>query len=96
MKHKKHAKLTKPNLGDYGRNEWAVIGTTCTDIQALSHKIIVGMPEFKMAYLDASHDGGEEQQTEPFISYSDKSGRHHFSTKGDINKWQIRPYFNDS
>ena len=96
MKHKKHAKLTKPNLGNFGRNEWSIIGTTCSDIKQLSQKIIVGIPELKMAYLDASHDANKSQQTFPFINYSDEKGTNQFSTTADLNKWQLRPYFNEA
>ena len=96
-KHKKHTKLTKPILGDFGRNEWAIIGTTCADIQVLSQKIIKGLDELKVAYIDASHDSSDSVQHAPFLTYTDKNnGEHKFSTKGDFNKWMIRPYFNEA
>ncbi len=96
MKHQKHTKLTRPNLGEFGRNEWSIIGTTCADIQVLAQKIAGGMGEYKIAYLDASHGGAESHEDKPFLSYSDSSGLHQFSTKGDLSKWQLRPYFNEA
>ncbi len=96
MKHKKHTKLTHPNIGHFGRNEWAIIGTTCADIQVLTQKIVLALPEFKVAYLDASHGATEDHSNLAFLTYTQKSGLHHFSTQGDLTKWQIRPYFNEA
>ena len=96
MNHQKHTKLTKPNIGQFGRNEWAIIGTTCADIKQLAQKLVAELSEFKIAYLDASHGDNQSHLDKPFLSYTDQSGLHQFSTKGDLNKWQIRPYFNEA
>ena len=55
-KHQKHAKLTKPAIGTFGRNEFAFVGAPCGDIQQLCQQIINRLSESKkVAYVDADH-----------------------------------------
>jgi molybdenum cofactor guanylyltransferase len=62
--HNKHAVLTRPSLGKYGRNEWAIIGTHCSRIKDLSGRIITALsPSYQCAYVDAKH--AEEESSEP-------------------------------
>ena len=96
MKHKKHKKLTKPYQGNFGRNEWSIIGTTCANIQELAQKVSSNLGEYKIAYLDASHSANEGHDSNFYLRYTDNSGVHQFSTKGDFNKWQLRPYFHEA
>ena len=42
--HQKHTKLTKPNTGNYGRNEWAIMGTSCGIIQRLAQDLVKNIP----------------------------------------------------
>ena len=58
-KHQKHAKLTKPLSGNFSRNEWAIIGTPCGNIQKLAKDLTEKMtPQYKVAYIDADHKAG--------------------------------------
>jgi molybdenum cofactor guanylyltransferase len=62
--HNKHAVLTRPSLGKYGRNEWAIIGTHCSSIKNLSGRIIAALSaSYQCAYVDAIH--AEEESSEP-------------------------------
>ena len=55
--HKKHASLTKPAIGNFGRNEWAILGAPCINIKLLAADIIAALsPQYKVAYADASHN----------------------------------------
>lgn len=55
--HKKHTDLVRPNLGNYGRNEWAIVGAPCVYIKALADKVIGALsPTYKCAYADTSHN----------------------------------------
>ena len=38
--HKKHNDIARPSMGNFGRNEFAVVGTTCANIKALSDAVI--------------------------------------------------------
>ena len=55
--HKKHAKLARPASGNFGRNEWGIIGGPCTVIKLLAHDVIGAFsPTYKCAYADTSHN----------------------------------------
>lgn len=55
-KHQKHTKLIRPNLGNFGRNETAIVGAPCGEIQNLAFSVIQHLStEYKVAYADADH-----------------------------------------
>ncbi len=59
-KHQKHAKIPKPNLGDFGRNELGFMGTSCGVIQGLAREVIESLSsKYKLAYVDADHKEGD-------------------------------------
>ncbi len=64
--HKKHTSVTKPDLGQYGRNEWAILGTKCNLIKELSYRIIQHLKAFKVCYIDADHKTGDS----PLVEHS--------------------------
>ena len=43
--HHKHSKIARPSLGNYCRNEWAILGSTCSVIQTLSDKVIQALED---------------------------------------------------
>ena len=54
--HKKHSDIIKPLLGNFGRNEFAIVGTTCSNIKTLSDAVIKALSaKYKCAYVDADH-----------------------------------------
>jgi molybdopterin-guanine dinucleotide biosynthesis protein A len=54
--HHKHPKLAKPPFGKFGRNEWAILGSTCNNIQALAQQLIAHLSlHHRCAYVDATH-----------------------------------------
>lgn len=54
--HKKHADLARPAIGNYGRNEWAIVGAPCVFIKALADNVITALsPLYNCAYADTSH-----------------------------------------
>lgn len=55
--HKKHASLARPALGDFARNEWAILGAPCINIKLLADTIINALSAtYKCAYADTSHN----------------------------------------
>jgi len=55
--HKKHPHLERPNMGEWGRNEYSIIGAPCdrnAEIASQLAKSIAGRAH--LAYIDASHD----------------------------------------
>lgn len=106
MKHQKHAKLTRPKLGEFGRNEWAIIGTPCGQIQTISYEIInILQDRFKISYVDADHkneDNPNELEVEnpalalgANLEYTDKISHHRFDFKANLNSFQYRTLFNE-
>lgn len=56
MKHHKHPPLPRPTLGQWGRHEWAILGTTCERVQQLARLVVAALGEsWACAYLDADH-----------------------------------------
>lgn len=54
--HNKHTKLAKPSPGNFGRNEWAILGAPCTVIKLLADDILRALaPDYKGAYADTTH-----------------------------------------
>jgi len=59
-KHRKHAALARPNLGEFGRQELAILGAPCGEIQALVARLLPQLaPNLRMAYVDADHAAGD-------------------------------------
>ncbi|MBV8391274.1 MAG: NTP transferase domain-containing protein [Mucilaginibacter sp.] len=55
--HKKHADLAKPAIGNYARNEWAILGAPCIVIKNLADQVIGALSsKYKCAYADTSHN----------------------------------------
>jgi len=61
-KHVKHGIISKPSIGEWGRSEFAIYGTTCSEVSALVETIRNCFPSHSIAYLDAHHnDSGQDQ-----------------------------------
>ncbi|WP_236049850.1 NTP transferase domain-containing protein [Hymenobacter negativus] len=60
VKRFKHAALTRPDLGEFGRHEVAILGAPCGDIQALVARLLPLLaPQLRVAYVDADHAAGD-------------------------------------
>lgn len=93
MKHQKHSKLAKPALGQWGRAEWAILGTTCGNIQSLGKELSAHLsPRWKLGYVDADHKGANEgEQNLPFaLDWTDKIGFHRLEFAKTPNSWEQR------
>jgi molybdopterin-guanine dinucleotide biosynthesis protein A len=101
--HNKHAHLNRPSLGTFSRREWAILGAPCNLIQALSQQLIPLLADqFKLAYVDADHSSGQDQQAEETILntgsslvYTDKIDFHRFDIKVEADTFKYRQWFND-
>jgi molybdopterin-guanine dinucleotide biosynthesis protein A len=55
--HKKHTAIARPTNGNFGRNEWAILGGPCTVVKLLADRIISALsPFYQCAYADTSHN----------------------------------------
>ena len=60
VKRLKHAALARPDVGDFGRHELAILGAPCGDIQALVARLLPHLaPQLRVAYVDADHAAGD-------------------------------------
>ncbi|CAN5714104.1 bifunctional molybdenum cofactor guanylyltransferase MobA/molybdopterin-guanine dinucleotide biosynthesis adaptor protein MobB [soil metagenome] len=97
--HKKHSDIARPSLGNFGRNEYAVVGTTCSNIKALTEAVIKALSaKYKCAYIDAEHtDKSAAFQTqEAFVEYTDKISFREFRYKNEQDKFQYHQLFNET
>ena len=99
--HQKHAKLARPALGEFGRNELAIVGTTCANIKALAARIIKSL-SCKVAYVDADHKPAETEAGNNTVlnnvgnlEYTDKISFQRIDFKTSLNVFQRRTLFNE-
>ena len=99
-KHQKHTKLTKPFVGNFSRNEWAIIGTPCGNIQKLTKDLTDKMSrtsKYKIAYIDADHKAGDDGENLPFaLEYTDKMDFHRLDFSSKLTSFQFRALLNDA
>lgn len=104
--HQKHAKLARPDIGHFARNEWAILGTPCGRIKELAFDLTnLLSPSFKVAYVDADHKSADEEvETEKdatralaygaSLEFTDKITFSRFDTREEVNDYQFKQAFN--
>jgi molybdopterin-guanine dinucleotide biosynthesis protein A len=103
-KFSKHTALTRPAYGEFHRNEWAIIGTPCGQIQELARQLVHCLSaDFRLAYADADHKSGDEGMPDNsflgnkgYLEYTDKITHHRLDTRQEMNKYLFRSWFNDA
>lgn len=106
MSHQKHVALSRPALGNFHKNEWAILGTTCGNIKSLANAVIAQLAKaWKIAYVDADHKSADESATQNVKTdaldygaqrvYTDKITHHQFNWMGSFDKHQYRAQFAD-
>ncbi|MFD2722056.1 NTP transferase domain-containing protein [Hymenobacter monticola] len=66
VKRFKHAALTRPDVGEFGRHELAILGAPCGDIQTLVAQLLPLLaPQLRVAYVDADHAAGDAAADAP-------------------------------
>lgn len=95
--HKKHGDGARPDFGFFGRNEWAILGTTCENIQQLAFNLTKQLSKnYKVAYVDADHAANDKTERKDFhLEYTDKIDFHRFDTKLKFDTYQYRQWFNE-
>lgn len=93
MMHQKHIKLAKPATGQWSRQEWAILGTVCSNIQSLATELSQRLAaRWKVGYVDADHKSADESAGKPdFALHStDKIGFHRMDVMEMPNPWEQR------
>ncbi|WP_078062995.1 NTP transferase domain-containing protein [Solirubrum puertoriconensis] len=61
--HSKHAALARPDLGEFGRHELAVLGAPCGVIKDLVTRLLPELgTALRVAYVDADHAAGDDAE----------------------------------
>lgn len=102
--HNKHTTLIKPDLGNFGRNEWAIVGAPCPAIKLVADEIIGNLSlDYKCAYVDAAH--GKENETVAMpgrlasgatAEYTDRISHHQFDFHKTLHSFQFRQLLNEA
>jgi len=100
-KHQKHAKLTRPELGEFNRNELSILGTTCSNIRDLSNRLIQELyAKYKIAYVDADHKAPQSDEDSALphgasLEFTDKITYRSLNYKASFNAFGNRNLFNE-
>jgi molybdopterin-guanine dinucleotide biosynthesis protein A len=100
--HKKHTALVRPALGNYGRNEWAIVGAPCVFIKALADRIIGALSAtYKCAYADTSHNDDivlapGRLANGAILEYTDQINYQQFNYNNAPTPFKLRRQFNDA
>lgn len=94
--HQKHAALKRPQLGQFGRNEIAILGTPCGNIKQLTGFLVSALEHLgPLALVDADHKASEPDQSQT-LNFVDKINYRRFDYLSQFNPFQLRPYFNQA
>lgn len=101
--HHKHPKLARPSLGNFGRQEFAILGAPCNKIQALARDIIGQLgDQYHCAYVDASHINADADTTLPgmlaqgaTLEYTDMIHHRALTSNQVWNQHKFRAVFNE-
>lgn len=92
-KHHKHGDLIKPSLGQYARNEFAVYGTTCEEVERFVGRVRKLLPDFNVVFADADH---HEDQSFSGTHWQVKSNSVQFSSSQMNSLFDRRHLLNDA
>ncbi len=88
MKHQKHNKISRPQLGNFGRVEISFLGTNCTHLKSLFDQIVLKLSPFKIAIVDADHQA--ESCLISDIEVTDKINHYRIDQQKRPNKFQLQ------
>lgn len=103
--HQKHTSLARPALGNFGRNELAILGTTCGNIKQLAFTITERLSgSLKIAYVDADHKSadtaaanGPDKNTAlasgSFLEYTNKITFQRLDYRATWNEYEQKNFF---
>lgn len=100
--HKKHTALVRPAIGNFNRNEWAIVGGPCTTIKLLADAVISALtPQYKCAYADTSHNDDMVSSSGRLASgavleYTDQINFHQFNYSTQLTSIKFKQQFADA
>ncbi|MEO8885995.1 MAG: NTP transferase domain-containing protein [Mucilaginibacter sp.] len=100
--HNKHTALVRPVTGNFGRNEWAIVGGPCTTIKLLADAVIGSLSaKYKCAYADTSHNDdilstSGRLASGAVLEYTDQLNFHQFNYSAQLNTIKFKQQFADA
>lgn len=92
--HARHTKIARPDMGTWGRQEWAILGTPCEPIRSLAEALAQSLsPSCKVGYADADHADAHKGTSPmlPFtVQYTDKIDYTRFDRQRTLNLYEAR------
>lgn len=68
----KHTTLARNPVGEWGKNEFAILGTSCDQIQRLAATLLNLLNKtYKTAYVDAKHQTENNEKNLPTLTFTD-------------------------
>jgi len=89
----KHSQLARPTIGQYHRNEWAIMGDHCDAIHAFAENIAQILSPLKVFYLDADHH--PKEASSPLFYLQDQQSQWS-KTAEKTDLWDIRVALSDA
>lgn len=97
MAHQKHPTLARPQLGQFARQEWAILGAPCSVIAEMSEQWLAALgSELKLAYVDAEHQTTAlptALQAGAQLQYRDKIDYQELQLRRESNAYDWRQWF---
>ena len=97
--HKKHTNIVRPAMGNFARNEWAIVGGPCTVIKFLADQVITALsPQYQCAYADTSHNDDMvgipgKLASGAALEYTDQLNHSQLNYKAGLNPFKQRELF---
>ncbi len=101
MAHQKHAKLKRPEFGQFSRNELAIIGTPCGNLKRIAFGVIKELSStYNIGYIDADHKERPIDASDPLYHNAQKVVTNNISQYSinqtqEPNSFQFRQLFNE-
>ncbi|MGK0365167.1 MAG: molybdopterin-guanine dinucleotide biosynthesis protein A [Saprospiraceae bacterium] len=102
-KHQKHTKLIRPNFGELGRNETAIVGAACGEIKSLAYDLLQHFgTQYKVAYADADHASFDNPQKTKeieqgaFAAFTDHNVFERFDFANKVDRIELNRRFSEA
>lgn len=92
-KHQKHTPLTRPFHGNYGRQEFTLIGAPCDLIHAFSQELIETFSDFNIGFVDAAHQSDDQRKAKSTMNYVDNISHNTLEWEGSLDTYQTHMIF---
>jgi molybdenum cofactor guanylyltransferase len=98
--HSRHSALIKPATGKWGRNEWAILGTTCGKIKQITDAVFSQLGDtLKCLYVDSKHydhsiDGGGQStpHKDKYATYLKNSPSCHIMLPEELGQQHLQTF----